>query len=80
MIVNGPNWKKMIMITCKKKYLPKEKNYVAHFLPNSMLKNNIETKKKWKRWQKKINPIQPELSCWICILGCAVDITPLKTN
>jgi len=47
---NNSKWtglKKMIMITCKKKNcLPKEKNYVAHFLPNSMLKNNIETKKK----------------------------------
>jgi hypothetical protein len=41
------------MITCKKKYLPKEKNYVAHFLPNSMLKNNIETKKKMKKMTKK---------------------------
>jgi hypothetical protein len=41
------------MITCKKKYLPKEKNYVAHFLPNSMLKNNIETKKKMTKMTKK---------------------------
>jgi len=44
----------MIMITCKKKYLPKEKNYVAHFLPNSMLKNNIETKKNEKDDKKKL--------------------------
>ena len=45
-IVNGLDFKKMIMITyTKKKYLPKKKNYVANFLPNSMLKKKLKQKK-----------------------------------
>lgn len=36
---------------------------MAHFLPNSMFKNKIKTKKNEKDDKKKINPIQPELSC-----------------
>jgi len=40
--------------------LPKEKNYVAHFLLNLVLKNKIKTKKN-KKDDKKNNPNQPEL-------------------
>jgi hypothetical protein len=42
------------MIIYKKKYLPKEKNYMAHFLPNSMFKNKIKTKKNEKDDKKKL--------------------------
>jgi hypothetical protein len=55
--------KNIIMITYIKKQLPKEKNYVAHFLLNSVLKNKIEKKKKKKKMTKKSNPNQHELSC-----------------